>query len=177
MGIARSVTLARRCFQEAPLWLQAVLPACLMLGLITSGVGSHVVDNLPEILNHWQRLSTEFLFDRRGSWHAPWQHTSFQQCNIYSSRLLEIDVADLSLIAQAVMFLGPICGVNPAIKPCILGAHLAGAIACHQSRHPPPPTPHCRLSTLCRHVHAYPRIHTPSVTYSYPGPGGPCCAT
>lgn len=63
MGMARSVTLARRCVLEAPLWLQAVLPACLMLSLIISGVCSHVIDNLLEILSHWQGASTVFLFD------------------------------------------------------------------------------------------------------------------
>ncbi len=175
--MARSVTLARRCVQEAPLWLQAVLPACLMLGLITSGVCSHVINNLLEIANHWQRTSTVYLCNYRGSWHAPWQHILIQQCNFSSARLLEIDMADIYLIAQAVMSLEPIDCVDPALKPCSLGMHLSGAIACHQSQHPPPPTPHCRLSTPCRHGRAHPSIYTPAVTYSYPGPGGPRCAT
>ena len=166
--MARSVTLARRCVLEAPLWLQAVLPACLMLGLIISGVCSHVVDNLLEILSLWQRatIGTVFIFHQRGSWHAPWQciYISVQQCNNSSSaRLLEIDMADLSLISQAVMLLGPIYCVDAALKPCRLEMHLSGAVACQQSQHPPPPTPRCRSSKLCRHGNAY--LHTSHDTF------------
>ena len=81
-----------------------------------------------------------------------------QQCNSSSVRLLEIDMADLSLIAQAVMLLGPICCEDAALKPCRLEMHLQEqlhAISHNIHHHQLPIAGHQSYVDMAMHILGY----------------------